>query len=307
MKIDVSKIKARHPAAMTLLMNAVKKSAHAGCRKVCAEEIEDDVMQEVFMIFITDIINRFDPEYNVEPILIETSRRVALSMMRRRREVLPGNEDNLLDDLINDINTSNSNDDDLPVSVSEQQKALEAIKMNFPGIASGEVRKDRGDPLTIVKRRGKGDPNRPLSKQNSRLRDIRSQLGLSQEGFAARLNIHTATLQSYEYGRTAVAPQSVIDTAEEVFKQEKEMIQKNLSNDDHSMKEIVSQWADALRIPREDITTIAEVIGVSKSTVHRWIHDGMRPRPRELTGYMRTVKRSVARIEASDKAIAKIY
>lgn len=181
------------------------------------------------------------------------------------------------------------------------------MNFHFPGIASGQIKKDRGDPFAIVKRRSKGDPSRHLSEQNSRLRDIRSQLGLSQEGFAARLNIHIATLQSYEYGRTAIAPQSVMDTAEEIFKQEREMIKKNLSNDDRSMKAIVDEWANDLRIPKDDITTIAEVIGVSKSTVHRWIHDGMRPRPRELNGYMRTVKRSAARIEASDKAIAKIY
>jgi len=179
--------------------------------------------------------------------------------------------------------------------------------MNFPGISSGEIKKDHGDPFAIVKRRSKGDPSRPLSQQNSRLRDIRMQLGLSQELFCPAENIHTATLQSYEYGRTAIAPQSVMDTAEEIFKQEKGMIKKNLSNDDRSMKAIVDEWADALRIPKDDIATIAEVIGVSKSTVHRWIHDGMRPRPRELNGYMRTVKRSAARIEASDRAIAKIY
>lgn len=285
-------------------MAVVKKCAKSGARKVGAEEIEEDVGQEVFMLFTRNLIHKFDESYNLEPFLIETSRRIALSLIRGRRELLIDDDGDLIAGMIDDISMRNGIED-LPISESEQKMAFESIKMKFPGVEPGVLVPPSSNPDAMVKRRGRAE--RELSKENSRLRDIRMKMSLSQEDFADRLGIHTATLQSYEYGRTAVAPQDVMDRAEELFKQEEGLVKRNISNESQSMPDLVKEWAKSLGIDENDLTTLSEFIGVSKSTVHRWVHNGSRPNPRELTRYIRTVKTLSMRLKASDKVISENY
>ena len=160
--------------------------------------------------------------------------------------------------------------------------------MKFPGVVAGDRQKPRADAKNFVSTRGKLE--RELPPASSRLREIRMQLGLSQENFAARLDIPTATLLSYEYGRTQKVPDQVLLSAEAIYKQEREVVKRNQDFGERDMQEIIAQWAVDLGIPKEDMKTLSEVLGVSKSTVHRWIAGDMRPRPRELSGYMRAVK-----------------
>jgi DNA-binding XRE family transcriptional regulator len=303
-KIDLALIKSGDRESLNLLLKVVTKCAKSGARKVGAQEIEEDVAQEVFMLFIRNLIFKFDESYNLESLLIETSRRVALSLIRGRRELLLDDDNDLMTNLIDDISMRNSIED-LPISESEQRMALETIKMNFPGIEVGVLNPPSADPDSMVKRRGRAE--RDLSKENARLRDIRMKLSLSQEDFADRLGIHTATLQSYEYGRTAVAPQSVMDRAEELFKEEAGLVKRNLSIKHVLMPELVKEWATMLNVAENDFTALSELIGVSKSTIHRWVHDGSRPNPRELARYIRKVKMLSAQIKASYKAISENY
>lgn len=304
MKLDVSGILNGKPAAMIDLMAAVRKSARIGCRRVGAESIEDDVAQEVAMLFVNKLIMKFDEDYNAEPLLAETSRRVALSILRKNREIFMEDVPELHEDGNNVINARN--DIDLnPVSYLDQQKALQAINMKFPGVVSEDRQKPKADPIGLVKKRGRAE--RVLSKSCARLREIRTSLGMPQESFSSQIGIPTATLLSYEYGRTPNVPGHVMERAEEVFKREHSVATRNQAQADRPMREIVNEWAEMLLIDPNDFKTIAEIVGVAKSTVHRWADGDMRPRPRELNGYIRSVKLVAKRIESGNKIINDIY
>lgn len=304
MKLDVAGILKGAPGAIAVLMTAVRKSARIGCRRVGAESIEDDVVQEVAMLFISRQAAKFDEDYNAEPLLIETSRRVALSLLRKNREVFMEDVPELHGDEINVINARN--DIDLnPVSYLDQQKALRAIKMKFHSVVSDERKKPKINPESLVKKRGGAE--RVLSESCARLREIRTSLGMPQESFSSQLGIPTATLLSYEYGRTPNVPAHILTRAEEVYKREHSVAKRNQMQADRPMREIVNEWADLLKIDPNDYKTISEIVGVAKSTIHRWVDGEMRPRPRELNGYIRSVKLVAKRIQLGKKVIDEIY
>lgn len=304
MKIDVSGIRRRDPSALNALMLAVKRSARIGSNKAGADSIADDVAQEVFMLFLNNLIERFDEEYNVEPLLVETSRRVALSLLRKNREIFMEDTPELPEDRMGDINTHNGFDSS-PVSFIDQQRAMQALRMKFPGIVVAERQKEKVDASTFVKKRAQTE--RELSPSCARLREIRVSLGLTQESFSSQLGIPNATLLSYEYMRTPNVPGDIMDRAEEIFIQERTVAKRNNALAERSMKEYVAEWAEMLSIDPQDFKTIADIIGVAKSTVHRWMEGEMRPRPRELNGYISTVKKTAKRIKAGKKALSEIY
>ena len=91
-----------------------------------------------------------------------------------------------------------------------------------------------------------------------------------------------------------------MEEAERIYQQERTVARRNSDLNKLSMKTIVAMWAKKLGIEEEDTNAIAEAIGVSNSTVHRWLHDGMRPRPRELGGYMRQIEMMAQRLNKSN-------
>lgn len=305
MKLDIPGILSGKHVAMVGLMSAVRKSARIGCSKVGAESIEDDVAQEVAMLFVNKLAMKFDEAYNAEPLLIGTSRRVALSILRKNREVFMEDVPELSDDGNDVINVRNGIDLN-PVSYLDQQKAMRAIKMEkVSGILTEERPAPKVNAATLVKKRGTGKA-RKLSKTCARLREIRISLGMPQESFSSQIGIPTATLLSYEYGRTPNVPSPVMERAEEVYKREHTVAKRNQVQAERPMGEIVSEWAEMLKIDPNDFKTISEIVGVAKSTIHRWVDGEMRPRPRELNGYIRSVKLVAKRIELS-KVINEIY
>lgn len=304
MKLDVDGIMKGKPAAMAGLMVAVKRSARIGCSKAGAESIVDDVTQEVAMLFLGKLIGKFDRDYNAEPLLIETSRRVALAMLRKHREMCVEDTNQLIDDVNRDTNARNDFDSN-PVSTLDQQKALQEIMMKSPAIVSMDREKPKVDPTSDIKKRGAA--KRVLSKSCARIRQIRLDLGMSQETFSSQIGIPTATLLSYEYGRTPNVPEHLLEKAEEVYKREHTVAKRNKAQAERSMREIINEWAEMLNIDPNDFKTISDIVGVAKSTIHRWADGEMRPRPRELNGYIRAVKLVAKRIQSGSKAINEMY
>jgi len=300
MKIDIPGILNGEPRAMKGLMSVIRKSARIACNKIGAESIEEDVAQEVAVLFLNRLIHKFDESYNAEPLLIETCRRVALAMLRRNREVCVEDVGELIDNENDAINIHDDLDSS-PVSYLDQQKALKALGM-AKGL-DGQQRKRAGNNHAGNKPRGRSV--RMLSESCARLREIRVSLGIPQESFSAQLGIPTATLLSYEYGRTRKVPDHIMEKAEEIFEREHVVAKQTLAQAERPMREIINEWAELLQVEPDDVTTISEILGVAKSTIHRWMDGEMRPRPRELNAYIRSVKLIAKRIRSGNGEISK--
>lgn len=326
--INVQAIKSREPLALAALMAAVKKSARLGCRKVGGGFIESDVAQLVFMRFIESVIDRLNPDYPVEPFLVEMARRIALSEMRKYKEVpfedvddLLSDPGDLIDDSLNDINTCHSfigqtewseggehEPESNPVSLFSQQKAMQEIKRmtTFPGvITTPKEMPDNEVSLTPLIKRHEGKPPE-LSPENMRMRDLRKKLGWTQERFASELGISLTRLQTYEYGRTRIAPSFLMEAAEEISRREEKGAERRKAlAETRPMLEVVTEWAVALGaievggdIKKIGVALIiADALGVAKSTVIRWVNEVIRPSQKDLELYSRIIKTTVAREE----------
>jgi len=211
----------------------------------------------------------------------------------------------LIDNENSIINVRNDSDSN-PVFYLDQQKALQALNMEkVSEILLEESPPPKMDGGAFSKKRGRTE--RVLSKSCARLRDIRLSLGMPQEAFSSQLGIPTATLLSYEYGRTPNVPEHILEKAEEIFKREHTVAKRNMAQAERPMREIINEWADMLKVDPNDFKTISEIVGVAKSTIHRWADGEMRPRPRELNAYIRSVKLVAKRIHSGSKAIKEIY
>lgn len=319
MKIDLAKTRAGDKSALAVLMKAVKRAAGIACSRVGADNLVEDVAQETAIIFLEKLIHRFDADFNVEPILIETARLEALTEMRKRREIPGGcwtEEGGLLDIALSDISICVSLERDAaPVADRCQQKALQEIKEMFPGLTQDSREMPPViDTSKLVKRHRKAPL--ALSPENARLKAIRLKLGISQEQYAYRLNVTLARIQSYEYGRTSVVPQFILSAAEKLLDLEKLGIARRESAVDlRPMSVVVVEWARMAGVTQDEGATklrqgeallLADILGVSKSTVLRWSQDKMTPNARERGGYIRLIQRArqrATRAEASGSIV----
>jgi DNA-binding transcriptional regulator YiaG len=287
MKISIDAIRRQEPLAMKELLVAVTRSARSGCRKIGAESIEEDVAQEVFMLFITQLINKFNEDYNVEPLLIETSKRVAWGLLRKTKE-LHLSDDDLLKDLLDGINTDTSNsikNDELPILEFEQRQALERIKkMSYPRIEH-ENKKEANVPNGISKfvavRNATSKAN--FSPDGLRLREIQKMLGISQEEFAQQLDIKVSRLASYLGGRITKIKPYIMERAEDLLSGNADVITRNQQFVDKKMSEIAKGWMHEIGAIDNSLEVLSEILSVARSTVHRWLKDEIRPDPRELS------------------------
>lgn len=303
MKLDIQGIKNREKEALKILYEAVVKSAQIGTNKIGAEHIKEDVSQEVFILFIDKLIDRFDEQYEAEPWLIRVSQLVAHSMLRKGKDGV--NEDIeafSLEEIsvISERNSTSLTEDEIPLLPREQERAMEKIRESmkkagsgFPGVVTSKARDyPKQAPAQVLAASKQRKKQRELSPTCARLREIRLDLGMTQEAFSDQLGIPTTTLLSYEYGRTPTVRDELMKRAEEIFKEQKEFVRYNKTQSNRPMAEILQEWCDTLSIDfvPEQYGALADALGVDKSTLHRWVNNEMRPSTRALKNYTFNVK-----------------
>jgi hypothetical protein len=106
--------------------------------------------------------------------------------------------------------------------------------------------------------------------------------GWTQEVFAERLEIGSARLASYLYGRTAGVPLHIMEVARNIAGNQEHIKSKF---DDLTMPEILEMWAKRLKLVTFDDAKLSLFIGVNVSTVCRWRTMETRPSNIELRRY----------------------
>ena len=79
----VKKIVAGDSKTLQDLLPIIRKCARAGCIRARAEFLAEEVQQELMILLFAKIAPKFDPDFHLEPILIESARRIALSESRK--------------------------------------------------------------------------------------------------------------------------------------------------------------------------------------------------------------------------------
>lgn len=93
MKLNKEKIRNNDQQALLELHRAAKNCAKIGAASVKAYEFADDIAQEVMMLVLSKM-DQYDPEREIEPFMIEASKLIGKTMLRKHsREILAGGED----------------------------------------------------------------------------------------------------------------------------------------------------------------------------------------------------------------------
>lgn len=180
---------------------------------------------------------------------------------------------------------------------------------------------DAKTPSQAAQRRNKVDGTRAnLTPDQQELRAIRIELQMSQPDFADAININVPRLSSYEYGRTAGVPTTIMEAARE--------LKRSMSKDREGVKsvyegktmaEIVDTWSrqlaqsmalEGLLPSDEEFVTdalIARTLGVTETTVRRWRNEEARPTLQSIIRHNETISFLVTtrKLRAEKKRSAK--
>lgn len=285
-------------------MPIVMKCARSGAVKVGAEHLNDDVAQELVLLLVNKLAAKYDPEYNIEPLLIESARRISLGMLANNRE--------LSRDDIEDPYSCNNNEGLwggafapglASVEAPDQHKAEQIIRNRqetsmgcMPGVVIDTKPAEsaaKATPTAITPPTKRIPKQRTLTPEQLHMREMRVQLDLSQAAWAHELNISAATIAAYEYGRTQSVSKEVYEAAKECFARLRHILKTRKRFDKMTMCEIVDDWAARLKVDPNDMRSMAELMGKQVSTILRWRNNTQRPDIMALKDYDDKVNRLI--------------
>lgn len=291
------------PVALARIMPTLRRCARAGATKVGGEHLADDVTQELTLLVTTKLAAKYNPEYQIEPILIESARRITLGILTANRELLRESVASVEDpDSYNDDLVGHEFDPhDVSVAAVDQANALDFLKaqmeknMGFiPGITIDPKGTQRAQPTarlgtdpkrTKEKTKKLMAPKEGLTADHIEIRTIRQAINKSQAEFALALGVSAALIAAYEYGRTRSVQEEVLKKARGLLKSNGETLALRERFDHMKMSDILVMWAKRMMADPTDIKTIAKHLELQISTVSRWSKNEQRPMLEKMRVY----------------------
>lgn len=291
-----------------------------------AENLTDDLFQEVMLNLITDTKRLYSPTKPLEPLLYQIARRKAGKRYLDTNTV-PLDMSNDTDEADHNVFTAENGEynHDL-VDVVDREHAKERIRRVMLKIANEAKKMPTNDaplrlndapyrvdmslkidhapaPLKKEAKRAekKADGRKPLyvlSTDQVELTNIMDSLAYLQGEFASLLGIQKPTLASYLYGRTAAVPIPVMERAR-VQLNDKKRLDRIARYHSESMHLIVSEWmtklGHELDYSKQGLTPLSELLGVHLVSLERWISGTIRPKVNVFLKHDIAVDKAAAR------------
>lgn len=159
------------------------------------------------------------------------------------------------------------------------------------------------DAMTHATQPGRPAKSRELVPEQEELRRIRLQCGFGQFEMAQAIGVKLSTLQAYEYGKRRSINENVMERARALLEDTDFTYMQALFHG-RTMVSIASEWAKRLGVPKGNISGLARMIGVNKSTVSRWFNTEERTKPNtwELVRYEAIVTQQERRLLDAESA-----
>ncbi len=252
-----------------------------------SSQLNDELDHDAF--HDSDTEYKFDFEGEVDR---QHAREKIRQVMLQSRNEKPENDKMIVDDVLHA--------DGPPLKVDMRFKIEDASEIRAqptPPI----VRKSRRSPETgqVIK------PQYKLNSDQERLAKIMTMLYYTQEQFASRLGIAKPTLASYLYGRTDSVPEHVMQAAEMALSDtgRLEAIEVFQSR---TMPEIMAGWLSQLgrdiKLSKENMKFLCEILDLNMITLERWANLGVRPKPGKFLEYEDAVKARCKRTKRTKTA-----
>lgn len=144
---------------------------------------------------------------------------------------------------------------------------------------------------------------RDLSPDQQALVDIIDQLEIRNQDFAVLLGIGLPRLSSYIYGRTASVPAEVMERAQALLAEQGRVNAENRQRFSGEMSAILAGWEAALGTQTNE--EIANFLGVTTMTIHRWRTNETRPDLTALVRYNTMVEQIKQRLDRATTELKK--
>jgi DNA-directed RNA polymerase specialized sigma24 family protein/DNA-binding XRE family transcriptional regulator len=222
------------PSACRTLWPILVRCAVAGARKAGVHDGDngaDDVAQELWLFFSANY-ERLNPEYNIEPFLIESARMLGMAHVRKLSTFgtggMPGegDDDRLPAERPNQdpFGDSAGFAEPLDDAILDSDRAMKALLLRSPALrkaARSDVKAERERVINGASgavASGEAQPARrklahSLSADHLELRAIRERLSIPQGQMASMVGVKLCTYQVYEYGKAKKVPPRVMDAA----------------------------------------------------------------------------------------------
>lgn len=162
----------------------------------------------------------------------------------------------------------------IPGKLAEKIKVLEAIsdaRKNEPATGSGKSRRPRAEV------------NQTLRADQKELLELQKAMGLTHDDLARIAGIPRSRMMTYVYGRTRQIPEAVLEAIRNVRdgqrKDDTPYLFDAVEEMQRSLPEFIAHWQQRLGIAADDTLETAQALGVSKSTLTRWLEGTSGTRP----------------------------
>ncbi len=183
----------------------------------------------------------------------------------------------------------------IPGKIASKIKVLQALSK------AREPREE--DVVTAPAPRKRNKPE--LRPDQQELLSLQKELGLTHDDLARIAGIPRSRMMTYVYGRTRSIPEEVLvairKVRDEGHDNEQPFLTEAMRELEGSLPDFIARWQDKLGIDRNDHQTIAQAMGISKSTLLRWLDGNSGTRP----SFVRKCLVSLREFEAARQAAAR--
>lgn len=271
----------------------IRRFAQIAARNLGIEDEAEDVVQTLWVMFVTRIAQEYDRSKSIYPLLTTYARNLARNA-KWQRQTTPTLEENDGESYENHAEDRLGTLWGIPVdeveSLVSRRLALEKVSAIInrarsnpaphhglmPGVSL--VSKQEFYPKNDAPSKTKEKRHRYLSPEQRELAEIRRALFMTQAEFAEALNINVPRLSSWEYGRTKSVPAYYMEKARELLALGNRPRQQGhdlFAN--RAMSDILAEWAKDLNVDLDDTATLAGLLGVSEPTIRRWKENQVKP------------------------------
>lgn len=161
----------------------------------------------------------------------------------------------------------------IPAKIAEKIRVLEAL--NASRNSDSEI--IEGDTSDETQ------PSAALRPDQQELMALQKSLGLTHDDLARIAGIPRSRMMTYVYGRTRSIPSAVLDALRQVRDQKKTddnpYLFDAIKEMEGSLPEFIARWQARLNIKPDDLVETGKAMGVSKSTLLRWMEGHCSTRP----------------------------
>jgi len=275
MKLDVEGLRQNDPDAIRALHEACVRYARMGARRMMMGDFADDIAQDMFLKMVSaNFLDEYDPEQDVDGWMVAYAKRAAMGMARTLRWHREVQSDRLEMEPAADAGLEEQLDE---AALERRANAAKRALREQASASSPHPKARRQEQKDRIERWQRTMRARPVV---SEIVTKLARLGLTQQQAAKLLGMPTHHLRAVLYGRVSGKPHVILKQLAE-FEAKENASGGIVESATVPITQQMARWRDRLRLGQAPgwHLTLAEALGIHRSTVYRWNTGKSQPAP----------------------------